>query len=447
MHLSAILWFEIGTAILIGIAVLWAEPQYGLFLYAFALGFPDFAVSLGTTTHLRLDDVLLVPFLARAALWSPVPFSRTQRTIYTWQLIFLAACVFSIAVESAQGRPPLTYDVARMAGCASIIFVLQRLVQTEKRLRFFVAGLVCAGIALAIQIRFHLVADATRAFASFQQFKGVATFETWNPNTIGQATVLLVFAAGLGWIIYSGTLTGSILWPSLAVGFALVPMLLFVRGGSLSIAAGFILFLSLLRRWKAIVAFSTVCLCAVLYLNSQHKQLLEGAAAIDVVTGEGFSDRFDRWNMAVRAIQAKPLIGQGFGQQFPYLTQIGGEGVAHNDYLAVWLELGLGGLVVFLAMIFQFVRAGWFLYRKPRFRRHGALLLAVTFAFCIDGIGLPAQYWEKLSTVALSLAAAVVGLCERNELEMGVKEVRTPAREPFERLSAVNTQYVEAMKS
>ena len=438
MHLSAILWFEIGTAILIGIGVFWAKPEYGLFLYAFALGFPDLAVPLGTATHIRLDDVLLVPLLARAILWSPAALSRSQRRLSAWQAIFLAVCVFSIAVETAQGAPPEAYNVAKMAGCIAIAFVIARVVQSHARLRLFVAGLMCAGIALAIQVRQHLDTNLSNGSSNFEQIKSAATFTTWNPNTVGDAAILLVFGAGLGWIIFSRTLARRILWPSLAMGFALVPAFLFVRGSSLSIVAGVILFLCLLRRWKSLLFFAALCLCAVAYLYSLDSQRFEGAATLNVTTGEGFSDRFNRWEMAVRAIQAKPLVGHGFGQELPYLTQIGGEGVAHNDYMTAWLELGLGGLLVFVFMICQFIRAGWLLYATPRFQRHGALILGVTLALCLDSLALPTLYWEKLSTIAFSLATALVGLCERSDLEIVVDEVPVPPPEPFDELSLAN---------
>ena len=76
MYPTPTLWFEIGVAILLGFVFLWTKPEYGLFLYAFALGFPDFAYPLGTTINMRLDDVLIVLFLARTILWTPAPLSR-----------------------------------------------------------------------------------------------------------------------------------------------------------------------------------------------------------------------------------------------------------------------------------------------------------------------------------------------------------------------------------
>jgi O-antigen ligase len=431
MYPTPILWFEIAVAILIGLAFLWTQAEYGLFVYALALGFPDVAFPLGTTINIRIDDVLILLFLARTIMWVPAPPSRMQRKIFMWQAIFLGACLLSIAVETAQGTLPVGYDTARMAGCAVIFVVLPQLVQSEKRLRFFVAGLMCAGVALGVQVFMHLGTRASNDFANFQQLKVAATFTAWNPNTIGSAAIVLVFSAGLGWIFFSDTVPGKIVWPSVAVGFALVPALVFVRGSSMSIATCFVLFLCLLRRWGSMLAFAAVCLCVLLYLHSRDPQMMNGATTVNVATGEGFSERFERWDMAVRAIQAKPWIGQGFGQELTYLTQIGSKGVAHDDYLTVGLELGLGGLLLFLVTVFQFVRAGCLLYRKPRFQRHGALILAVTFALCLDSLGQPTLYWEKLPTIALSLAVVVVGLCERVDSEIAVKEVRTLAYEPF----------------
>ena len=428
MYMSPILWFEIGAAILIGLAFLWTKPEYALFFYAFALGFPDFAYPLGTTVNLRLDDVLLLLFLARIILWTPVPLSRGQRKIFMWQMIFLGACLFSIAVETAMGTPPAGYETAKMAGCAVIVLVLPRLVQSERRLRFFVAGLMCAGVALVIQVRQHLGENSGNGIANFQELKSAATFDTWNPNTIGQAAVLLVFAAGLGGIIFSKTLKNRVLWPCLAMGFAVVPALVFVRGTSLSIAAGFILFLSMLRRWKWMLVFAVACLCAVLYLYSRDPQLMKDATTVNLATGEGFSHRFDRWGMAIRAIQSAPYIGHGFGEEMVYLDLIGSEGRAHNSYLTAWIELGLGGLLLFLTAIFQFVRAGFLLYGNPRFQMYGALILAMTGVLCLASFGSPILYWEKLPTIALSLAVAVVGICEKNDLEIRVKSPRSGIR-------------------
>jgi O-antigen ligase len=431
MYPTPTLWFEIGTTIMIGTIFLWMKPEYALFLYALALGFPDLAYPLGDTINLRVEDVLIVLFLARTILWSPAPLSGSERKIIVWQAIFLALCLVSIAVETAQGNPPEGYDAAKMAGCAVILLVLPRLVESKRRLQFFVAGLMCGGVALVIQVHQRLSESSANNIANFQQMKSAATFDTWNPNTIGQAAVLLVFGAGLGGIIFSKTLANRILWPCFAMGFALLPVSVFVRGTSVSIAAGFVLFLLLVHRWKWVLLFALVCLCAISYLHSQNPQLMEDAATVNMATGEGFSHRFERWDMAFRAIQKDPFLGQGFGQEWIYLSLIGSEGRAHNAYLTVWLELGIGGLLLFLAVIFQFFRAGIFLCGNPRFQALGALILALAYSMSLDSLALNTLYWEKLPTIALSLAVAVIGMCEGNNQELAATEIRDLTYHPF----------------
>ena len=431
MYLTLTLWFEIGVAIVIGLVFLWTKPDYGLFLYALALGFPDLALPLGKTINIRVDDILILIFLARTILWVPASPSPRQKNIFIGQTLFLLACLLSIVVETARGTPPAGYEAVKMTGCAIILLALPRLVQSKRRLRFFVAGLMCAGVALAIQVQLHLGGSSSNDYANFQELKSAATFTTWNPNTIGQAAILLVFAAGLGGIVFSKTLTHRILWPCLAMGFALLPASVFVRGSSMSIALGFILFLCLARRWKWALVLTACSVLAILFLHSQDRRLVKDAANVNLTTGEGFSDRFARWDMAYRAIQTEPFLGQGFGQELTYLNLIGSEGRAHNAYLTVWLELGLGGLLLFLAAILQFVRAGWFLYADPRFQFQGALILALIFVLSLDSLGLSTLYWEKLPTIALSLALAVVGMCEKLEPAILVNPVRTLPCEPI----------------
>ena len=143
------------------------------------------------------------------------------------------------------------------------------------------------------------------------------------------------------------------------------------------------------------------------------------------------SDRFDRWNEAIRAIRAAPLLGQGFGQEWNYLSNQGSEGVAHNAYLSVWIELGIGGLALLLAVIYQFVAVGYSLYRRPQFQLCGALVLALTAAACLDSLALPTMYWEKLPTISLSIAVALAGICERNDLETAPQRARALEMEPL----------------
>jgi O-antigen ligase len=419
-------------AILFALFVVCTKPEYGLFCYGLALGFPDIAVPLGTAINIRVDDVLIVLFLLRSFLWIPSPLAWTQLKILRWQAILLAICALSAAIGLMTGAAPAAYESIKMVGCSVILFTLPRLLQSKRRLRFLITGLMCGGVALVMQVINRLSGSSLSGFANFQQFKNAATFSTWNPNTIGQAGMLLVFAAGLGWIIFGKNRISAIVWLGLAIGFALVPLSVFARGTSLSIAAGIILYFCLTRRWKLVLPFVAICLGTVVYLHSVNKTLVENAAQVDLTTGEGFSHRFERWNMAAKAIVAAPLTGHGFGQEWILLDSIGSDGRAHNAYMTVWIEVGIGGLAILLAFVYQFASAVFQLFRQPEFEQYGALLLALIAALCLDSSGLPTLYWEKLPTIALSIGISLIGICRQNCQE-SVGEV-IPQRRSLEML-------------
>jgi hypothetical protein len=81
MDFSPILGFEAGLAALLVLWLLCAKPEYDLFLYGLALGFPDLALPLGTAINLRIDDALIVFLLIRSIFWRPAPFGPGQRKI------------------------------------------------------------------------------------------------------------------------------------------------------------------------------------------------------------------------------------------------------------------------------------------------------------------------------------------------------------------------------
>jgi len=416
MDISSIFTIEIGIAILLLLAVFWVKPEYGLFLYGLALGFPDTVIPLGTAINLRLDDGLIVFFFLRSLLWSPALLTPGQRSIFKWQASLAAACSLSAFVGFARGTPPAAYETIKMIGCVAILIALPRVLQSERRLRFLVAGLMCAGIALIFQITQRLGSSPSNFLGSFQELKSAAAFTTWNPNTIGQASMLLVFTAGVGWIVVRRSRINSGLWFCFATGFSLIPALVFSRGAGLSIAAGYVFFICLVGRWKFALVFLVIGVSILGYVRSVDTELVDSATRVDFTTGEGFSHRFDRWDMATEAIKSDPFLGHGFGQEWTYLSGIGSEGRAHNAYMTVWIELGFGGLALLLAATYRFVSCAVSLYRDSEFQMCGALLLALSVTLCLDSLGSVTLYWEKLPTIALSIGIALIGICERNRV-------------------------------
>ena len=416
MDLSYTLAFEVSIAILLAMAVFWGKPEYGLFAYGVVLGFPDVAIPLGTAINLRLDDALIAFFLLRSFLWSPASLTPGQRSIFKWQILLAAACTLSALVGFARGTPPAQYESLKLIGCIAILIALPRLLQSKRRFRFLSAGLMCGGIALMFQVMQRLGSRPANFLGSFQELKNAAAFTTWNPNTIGHAATLLTFAAGLGWIVFRKSRINSGIWLCLATTFTLIPTLVFARGAGLSIAVGYVLFFCLTRRWKFALLFLLIGLSIFAYLRRVDTELIDSATRVNLTTGEGFSHRFDRWDMAIEAIRTEPALGHGFGQEWIYLSGVGSEGRAHNAYMTVCIELGFGGLALLLVAIYRFVSSSLGLYRDSEFQVCGALLFALIATVCVDSLASSTLYWEKLPTIALTMGIALVGICERGRV-------------------------------
>jgi putative inorganic carbon (HCO3(-)) transporter len=77
------------------------------------------------------------------------------------------------------------------------------------------------------------------------------------------------------------------------------------------------------------------------------------------------ADRFHIWESTWEIIKGAPIIGRGFwtfNAIYPMYKNILFEGVdhsfSHNDYLQLWAELGIAGLLVFLLLLFLYFRSG-----------------------------------------------------------------------------------------
>jgi O-antigen ligase len=121
-----------------------------------------------------------------------------------------------------------------------------------------------------------------------------------------------------------------------------------------------------------------------------------------------------------------PLTGVGFGQ-YPrastyYLsdrgTQLDLESIRgyvhHITFFSVLVELGVVGLVLYLLILFDWVRGGWLLWRDPAapdwMRAHALLMLAALAPFFCQLLFRDVSYSLPESTLIFLLAGVTSGL-------------------------------------
>ena len=132
-----------------------------------------------------------------------------------------------------------------------------------------------------------------------------------------------------------------------------------------------------------------------------------------------FQDRLGYWQASLRMVKESPLLGSGpgtFGSRFARykLPSTMETQHAHNNFLEIWVETGIFGLLFFLWLWWNFFRAA---LRKVTQRKNLILLgLSLSiFAFLVHSFGDFDLYNPSLTTITFFiLSLAVVKLKENH---------------------------------
>lgn len=195
-----------------------------------------------------------------------------------------------------------------------------------------------------------------------------------NANPVGGTLVLFIPLMGLlGWWLYASG-PGRSRWLGIAVGLAAVGCLaVLALSQSRSAWAGLgasIGFLLALRyrwlRWAILVGIACTVVTLAIWRPWNGQEATE---AFDEATGEiGLDARFEIWNRAIYGIQDFPFTGMGMNAfrkvvhllyplfLVPPDTDIAS---AHNQFLETALDLGIPGLVVYIALWAALGRMLW----------------------------------------------------------------------------------------
>jgi O-antigen ligase len=170
---------------------------------------------------------------------------------------------------------------------------------------------------------------------------------------------------------------------SLSLGFAAVAILVRFR----TAPRGVVL------RWFLPVSAMLVVLALAFVDTSLERAHSDYPRTFGMLDSFALDPRLDLWKLTMQKIEARPLLGYGFGRRI-----LGDELVretdnllmnhAHNLFLSTWLQTGIVGLVLFVLLL------GAVIARYARFLRHpdsrlaviGILGLALLTAFVVKNL-------------------------------------------------------------
>lgn len=137
----------------------------------------------------------------------------------------------------------------------------------------------------------------------------------------------------------------------------------------------------------------------------------------ETASSENFStDRTQIWSVTLQIIKNNPIFGAGIGAfgvaYTAFDTNSGLERVeqAHNDYLQVFADAGIIGLLIGLFFLFQLFRTGWKNSKTENILRRGIVVGALSgcFAILVHSIFDFVLHTTAVSVLFLTLVSLVV---------------------------------------
>ena len=203
----------------------------------------------------------------------------------------------------------------------------------------------------------------------FGSIAGRAVGTLDNPNMLGEYLILLIpIAAAM--VLGTGEGLGRV--PAFLCAGAMCACLILTwsRGAWLGLVFGLLVFLLIWHRrslWLVAAGIvSLPILPAVLPAS-----IVQRITSIGNMADSSTSYRVSIWRASAAMIRDNLLTGIGIGEGpwkivYPRYTYMGVEAAphSHNLFMQIWLDLGLGGIVIFLIFLFVLLQAAFTMFRQ-----------------------------------------------------------------------------------
>lgn len=371
------------------------------------------------TVFLGVGTVL---WLGKMITTKRVLLKRTPFDEFVALLVILSAA--SIAVSPDKGFS--FYNYYHLMGRYIIIYflVINNLTSLQQLKR-----LVWTVLASALLVAFygfyqyiHGVDISAFQWVDGEQFPDLkvriySTLE--NPNLLaGFMVVVMSLAVGLG--LYSQNLRERLLLFFLVVILGTCLVLTYSRGAWLSIVAVTAIYGRLYNR-KVLWVFLILPLIALFC----HDAVMERIMSIFNPTDTSSTLRIALWESTIAMIMDKPLLGIGWGAYwlvYPeydfFLNNPAARIVhAHNMYLHIAAEIGVPGLLAFLAIVYGHTKKAIDILNQTNNRWIAGLMLGVVAAvlsLVVNGFTDYVMFNVQMSMLFWLLSAVVVSVWQGN---------------------------------
>lgn len=308
-------------------------------------------------------------------------------------------------------------QVWRVLNGVVLYYVVVRWCTTPERLRLGLYGALLIGVGLAAFAPFSVTWSVSKLpfvpAGVYQRFS-LLVADTVHPNVMGgNLAMFLPLAAAL--LLFDGRDTPR--WQSLLVVFAGISMgvmLVLTKSRGAWMGVALVLGLLVIMRWRRWGLLAGGIVVGALVLGMQYTSL-DWKTVLDLLSSNGaasgFDGRMDIWSRAVYMLQDFPFTGVGMGTfgpvadlLYPFFLAAPGKVVhAHNLFLQIGADLGIPGLIAWLACWLGVIWMGWRVYRQTGaglLRAAGVGVLLSQVVIAVHGI-FDAVVWGQIRAAPL----------------------------------------------
>lgn len=338
---------------------------------------PEIGVMALCFTMPFLSTMLLAALVMYVFLCFALKAFRGKRVI-RWEAVDVMVAAFAavlffggtVSFSSASWKPALLF-VCFLAAYFEAVWLLR---DREWVVRCSVAAVISATLVALYGIFQYVTGSSIMAEAwvdseMFASISGRAVSTLENPNMLGEYLILLIpLAVGM----FVGCGEGLRRIPALfCLGCMGVCLLMtWSRGAWLGLIGAAILFLFIWHRRAVWLIFAGIASLPVLpYILPAS--IIGRFTSIGNLGDSSTSYRMYIWRATCEMIRDYGWTGIGIGEGawdkvYPMYAYLGVETAphSHNLFLQIWLETGIGGLLVFAAVLFLLIQSVFTLYRK-----------------------------------------------------------------------------------
>ena len=362
-YFIAPMWILIGLGGLIAAYLVLCSPEFGVLMIMVLLPVAPTMGLVAAVLYCALCFLLKLMCGKRS-----LKFDLLDGTIFVFMLMMIGGGL--VAASSASIKPMLVY-VAFMVG----YFLVVNLIRSKEWLNRCVMGVIFSTTLVSLyglyQNFFGTVEQTWQDSDMFSEIEGrvVSTFE--NPNVLAEYLIMVLPLILAAFILKSGA-RGKLM---LAVAGALCAACLIYtwsRGAWLGCLIG--LFIFMLMYSKNTLVFLLFCTLGIPFLPFiLPDSIIQRFMSIGNLGDSSTSYRVYIWQGVVNMLSDCFGGGIGIGNDsfklvYPYYALSGIETAphSHNLYLQICVEIGIFGLIVFLAAMFLYVQGAFTLHTNEK---------------------------------------------------------------------------------